>query len=338
MESAVIATYRCNARCRMCNTWQFPTARGSEVKPEIIDKIPAGQKRINLTGGEVAIRTDLMDIVAVLDKKTKRLEISTNGYFTDRLVAVGRRYPHITFRISLEGLPRTNDRQRGIKNGFARGFETGMRLRDAGVEDVGFAMVVSDQNSHDLMLLYEMCAKLGFEFATSTMHNSFYFHKFDNKVEEFGNVTCHMQDLITSMLRSKRRDLRLRVKDWGRAYINYGLLSNMLGQRRPLPCGAATDLFFVGPYGEIMACNGSAEPWIMGDLNTQSFEEIWNSEAARQAREKVANCQRNCWMVGTAVPAMRRNPLPPIKWILKNKAKVALGQKLDLSGAECKAG
>jgi MoaA/NifB/PqqE/SkfB family radical SAM enzyme len=319
----------------MCNTWQFPSKRSEEVTPAIIDKIPSNQKRINLTGGEPALRGDLIDIVSVLDSKTNRLEISTNGYYTKRLVEVGRRYPHVTFRISLEGLPTTNDRQRGIKNGFSHAFESALRLREAGVKDVGFSMVVSDQNSHDLMQLYEMSAKLGFEFATATMHNSYYFHKFDNKILDLSEVTCHMEELIRSMLRSKRRDLKLKIKDWGRAYINFGILNYMRGQQRPLPCGAATDLFFVSPFGEILSCNGSGEPWVMGDLKKDSFEAIWNSEAAQKVREKVAACRRNCWMVGTAVPAMRRKPIQPIKWILTNKLKATLGKKLNLTDANC---
>ena len=33
MEAAVIITYRCNARCHMCNTWQFPTRQEDEISP-----------------------------------------------------------------------------------------------------------------------------------------------------------------------------------------------------------------------------------------------------------------------------------------------------------------
>jgi len=80
-----------------------------------------------------------------------------------------------------------------------------------------------------------------------------------------------------------------------------------------LPCGAASDLFFLDPYGQVLACNGSAEPWTMGDLRKSSFNQIWNSREAHAVREKVRKCQRNCWMVGTAVPAMRRKPWVPAK-------------------------
>jgi len=112
----------------------------------------------------------------VLVKKTPRLEISTNGFFTRRLVEVGKKYPQVTFRVSVEGLPRLNDEVRGIKDGFDHALKSILGLLDAGVKDVGFGMVVSDRNAGELLDLYRLCSSMGIEFATCTMHNSFYFH------------------------------------------------------------------------------------------------------------------------------------------------------------------
>lgn len=330
MESAVIVTYRCNARCRMCNTWQNPSKRSEEIGPEVMAKIPSGQRRINLTGGEPALREDLSDIVDVLSKKTTRLEISTNGFFTDRLVAVGKKYPQVTFRISLEGLPKLNDDVRGIKDGFDHAMKTVLGLMDSGVRDVGFGMVVTDKNAGDLLPLYRLCSAMGIEFATSTMHNSFYFHKEDNRIEDLDYAVGAMKEFISALLQSRRRNLRLKVKDWGRAYINYGLTRFMKGEARSLRCGASNDLFFLDPSGVILACNGSEKPWVLGDLKIDSFDRIWNSDRAQEVRNLVKNCNRNCWMVGTAVPAMRRTPWVPLLWITRNKLRLNRGRDISL--------
>ena len=330
MECGIIVTYRCNARCRMCHTWKHPSDKRREIGPEVMRKIPGDQHRINLTGGEPALRDDLLEIVSVLVKKTPRLEISTNGYFTEKLVEVGREFPQVTFRISIEGLQKLNDEVRGIKNGFDHALKTVLSLLDVGVNDVGFGMVISDKNVHDLLSLYQLCSRMNIEFATSTMHNSFYFHKNDNVIEDLDSVEARMKAFITALLGSKRMNLKLKVKDFGRAYINLGLLRYMQGQERTLPCGAATDLFFLDPYGKILACNGSDEPWIMGDLTQQGFEAIWHSSEAGDIRRKVKYCEKNCWMVGTAVPAMRRSPVGPMLWIARNKLRLRRGRKVNM--------
>lgn len=47
-----------------------------------------------------------------------------------------------------------------------------------------------------------------------------------------------------------------------------------------MPCEVGTDVFFLDPYGNVMPCNGSDEPMIMGNLNEKTFDEIWNSQRA----------------------------------------------------------
>jgi len=331
MECAVITTYRCNARCQMCSAWKNPSKAEEEISPEIIDKIPSGYKRLNITGGEPLLRKDIEEIVAVLDKKTRRLEISTNGFFTERIVNIAKKYPRITVRVSIEGLPKLNDEVRGIKDGFDHGLRTILRLKDLGVRDIGFGIVISDKNVKDLLDLYHLVAAMDLEFSNSTMHNSFYFFKDDNAISDLEAVTAEMKKFIQALLRSKRKNVRMRVKDWFRAYINLGLLNYMHGKARALRCGAGTDTFFLDPYGYVLACNGSGEPWVMGDLKTSDFDQIWNSEQARLIRERVKNCSRNCWMTGTAVPAMRKKVWIPLYWVLDNKVRLALGRDLRLA-------
>ena len=323
-EACFITTYRCNARCMMCEIWKKPSRVEDEIGPDILEKLPQGLKKINISGGEPGLRKDLIEIVSVLRRKAEKLDISTNGYFTERLYEVGNRYPETAFRVSAEGLPELNDRLRGLKNGFDRALKSVIRLREAGVKDVGFGIVISDKNKDDLLDLYTLCVMMGIEFSSSTMHNSFYFNKSDNRIENIEATVERTHRFIEALLQSRRRELKLRVKDWGRAFINYGLMKHMQGEIRPIKCGAATELFFLDPYGNILACNGSAEPWIMGNLKDRSFDDIWHSREAEEVRKKVSACRRNCWMVGSARPAMRSHPWVPLLWILKNKLKLMM--------------
>lgn len=330
MECAIITTYRCNARCGMCNVWQNPSKASEEFDPEILEKIPEGIQRLNITGGEPMLRKDIEEIVRILDKKTNRLEISTNGYFYDKIEAIAGKFPNITIRTSVEGLPALNDKLRGIDNGFDRALRTILRLKRLGIKDIGFAMTISGENCHDLLDIYTLVSSLEIEFANAVAHNSFYFHKEDNVIENVEEVEEAMIKFMEALLRSPRRNFKKRVKDWFRAYLNLGLLRYVQGKERTISCGAGTDTFFLDPWGRILACNGSREPLIMGDLTTKSFDEVWNSEQAEKIREMVRDCTRNCWMTGTAVPAMRRKPWEPVKWVVQNKIRIARGQPLCL--------
>ena len=103
LNGTVIVTYRCNARCTMCNRYKKPSKPEEEIGLETIKKLPP-MYFTNITGGEPFIRTDLPELVAELRKKSDRIVISTNGFFTDRIIALCERFPDIGIRISIEGL------------------------------------------------------------------------------------------------------------------------------------------------------------------------------------------------------------------------------------------
>ena len=65
-----------------------------EITIETIKKLPP-MYFTNITGGEPFIRTDLKDIVRELYKKSDRIVISTNGFFTDRIVDLCKEFPNI---------------------------------------------------------------------------------------------------------------------------------------------------------------------------------------------------------------------------------------------------
>ena len=62
LNGTVIVTYRCNARCSMCNRYKAPSKPEEEISIETIKKLPK-MYFTNITGGEPFIRTDLKDIV-----------------------------------------------------------------------------------------------------------------------------------------------------------------------------------------------------------------------------------------------------------------------------------
>ena len=67
----------------------------------------------------------------------------------------------------------------------------------------------------------------------------------------------------------------------------------------------------------------------MGNIReADSFEELWFSEQAQKVRSMVRTCPKNCWMVGTAAPVMKKYVKHPAKWVIKNKIKSMIGRPI----------
>ena len=324
LNGTVIVTYRCNARCNMCNRYKKPSLPEEEISLDTIKKLPP-MYFTNITGGEPFVRTDLKDIVRELYKKSDRIVISTNGFFTDRILDLCKEFPQIGIRISIEGLEETNNKIRGLEDGFNRGYTTLKKLVEMGMKDVGFGMTVQDANAKDLVALYNLSNELNMEFATASLHNSFYFVEARNIIHDRPMVAKEFESLINELLKSKS------PKKWFRAYFNHGLINYIYGQKRLLPCDMAFDTFFIDPYGDVMPCNGTKDKEIMGNLNeASSWEELWNSPQAESVRKKVRCCDRNCWMIGSVSPAMHKYIWVPALWVLRHKLKFWTKQKYSM--------
>ena len=327
-DMCIITTYRCPMHCKMCDIWNNPTEKSREIRPEELEMLPK-VKFVNITGGEPFIREDLDEIVEVLFKKSPRVVISTSGWFDDRVLRLAARFPNIGIRISIEGLSQKNDELRGRQGGFDKGLRTLLTLKDMGVKDIGFGITVSNNNSHDMLALYQLSRSLGMEFATAAFHNSYYFHKYDNVITNKGEVIGNFEKLISLEFKEKH------PKSWFRAFFNNGLINYIEGNRRMLPCEAGLVNFFVDPYGEVYPCNGLEKRYweaSMGNIRqARSFNEIWQSDQAAKVRDLVRTCPKNCWMVGTASPVMKKYITSIAGWVVKNKINSLLNRPLDLS-------
>ena len=323
-NGTVIVTYRCNAKCNMCNRYKKPSLPEEEITIETIRKLPP-MYFTNITGGEPFIRGDLEEIVRELYKKSDRIVISTNGFFTDKIVDLCKKFPDIGIRISIEGLEETNNRIRGLEDGFNRDYSTLRKLVEMGMKDVGFGMTVQDANAKDLVALYNLANEMNMEFATASLHNSFYFVEGKNIIHDRSMVAQEFENLINELLKSKS------PKKWFRAYFNHGLINYIYGQKRLLPCDMAFDTFFIDPYGDVMPCNGTKDKEVMGNLNEyDTWEKLWESAQAEKVRKKVRCCSRNCWMIGSVSPAMHKYIWIPLLWVLRHKLRFWTEKKYSM--------
>jgi radical SAM protein with 4Fe4S-binding SPASM domain len=314
-------------RCKMCDIWENPTDSKREIDARDLEILP-NFKFVNITGGEPFVRRDLEDIVGVMMKKSPRIVISTSGWHTERIFRLAEKYPTIGIRVSIEGLSQKNDELRGREGSFDRGLRVLLTLKEMGIKDIGYGCTVSNHNSADMLWLYKLSRELGMEFATAAFHNSYYFHKDDNEITNKQEVIGNFHELIELLMKENS------PKSWFRAFFNLGLINYIRGNPRMLPCEAGSANFFIDPYGEVYPCNGLEERYwkeSMGNIReVGDFDALWNSEQARKVRGLVRTCPKNCWMVGTAAPVMKKYIKHPAKWVAKNKLKSLLGQPISI--------
>jgi len=324
-DVSIITTYRCQMQCKMCDIWENPSDSKREITAKELEMLP-NFKFVNITGGEPFVRRDLEDIVEVMYKKSPRIVISTSGWHTDRIIKMAERFPNIGIRVSIEGLSQKNDDLRGREGSFDRAMRLLLTLKEMGIKDIGYGCTVSNKNSEDMLWLYKLSRELGMEFATASFHNSYYFHKDDNEITNKDEVINNFRKLMEELLKDKS------PKSWYRAFFNLGLINYIREQPRMLPCEAGTANFFIEPYGDVYPCNGLEDRYwkeSMGNIrDVKTFDEIWFGEQAEKVRGLVRTCPKNCWMVGTAAPVMKKYIKHPTAWVVKNKIKSMLGRPI----------
>lgn len=125
-------TTRCNARCETCFYWQsLNDPKLKELSLEEIDALAQTMPpfpHLLLSGGEPAMRKELVQIVEIFIKRNKIITIDcpTNGLTMERTVEnveyLLDKYPDLIVTIgnSIDGLGETHDRLRGVAGNFEK--------------------------------------------------------------------------------------------------------------------------------------------------------------------------------------------------------------------------
>ena len=127
-------TYKCNARCCMCNIWKNKSK--NHISLNDIEKIFSDEiicenlESVNLTGGEPLLREDLLQVIRIIVQNCKKLKVitlNTNGYFyykyeelfdkIDRLKKEIKDFQLLVY-FSMDGLYEKHDEIRGVSGFF----------------------------------------------------------------------------------------------------------------------------------------------------------------------------------------------------------------------------
>jgi MoaA/NifB/PqqE/SkfB family radical SAM enzyme len=303
-QAIVAVTYRCNARCGMCDIWR--REHEPEVEPSFYYHLPRTLRDINLTGGEPFLRDDLEKVVAVMRERIPdvRIVISSNGLLAERIgrlaPALRRLSPRLGVRISIDGFGATHDRIRGVPGASDKAWASLDALRGAGISDLGIGFTMVGGNEDELLPLFDKALKMGLQFTSTVAHSSpIFFGDHDEQAPDATKAAAVYEELRKRQLRSWR------PKNWFRAYFTAGIRDMVRGQGRPIRCRAGRAFFYLDPYGAAYPCH--IRDWPLGNLE-EGYDRLLakNEETLRRA----ATCSANCWMTCTVAPQMRDDFFP----------------------------
>lgn len=325
IDCVLAVTYRCNSRCTMCDIWKLKDT--PELELESYKKLPASLCDINVSGGEPFLRQDIVELVKTLHETCPkaRIVISSNGYLTDpikdKMRQILKFVPNAGVGISIDGIGEMHDKIRGIPGGFNLAVAAVKALReDLGMENLRLAFTISKENVAHLSKVYDLSRELSVEFTLALAQSSEFF--FGGKQVGEGPDAKILGEQFNYIIRKELKSWR--PKRWIRAYFAKSLFEFAKTGKQALPSKAGTDFFFLDPFGNVYP--SVVHNAVMGNFHEKSFEEIWNSAEAEEARKKVKESSQDVWMICTARSAIKKHPLKVGWWIIKSKIS-ALGRK-----------
>jgi MoaA/NifB/PqqE/SkfB family radical SAM enzyme len=297
-HNAIVAvTLNCNARCTMCDIWQ--NDMHGEAGPEVFARLPASLRDVNISGGEPFLRSDLPEILAAIKSTNPRarLVISTNGFQPGKtrkmLPELLRADPALAVRVSIDGMNGTHDAIRGIPAGFQKCVDTLEMCRAAGVADLGIGFTLLERNVRELEAVHRFAETRKLQLSiTVALDSAIYFGA--------GKEAMRPRD-SHALRQAFGRVIDVQLRKWDakenfRGWFNRTLLAYHETNRRPFACDGATGFFYMDSFANVYLCHILDVK--IGNLLTQSWDELWASPAAEEARRLAASCQQ-CWLVCT---------------------------------------
>lgn len=309
----VAVTYRCNARCEVCDIWRLTPDPEEELKAIDYEWLPKSLRTVNVSGGEPFVRDDLVDVVEVIRRTCPRarIVISTNGLAPARIESMVSKMGDVAVRISVDAVGALHDRIRGVERAYARAIDTLERLAALGLRDLGLAATSSESAAGQIPRVKALADSYGVDFTSAAAHSSpIYFGSHDDERPGSARAVEEFAEIMREQLRSSK------PRDWARAYYTRGLMDYCMGRPRRFRCGAGTDFFFLDPSGFVYPCN--ILDLRMGHIKDGSFAAL-RRRSAERLREAVGKCTGQCWMVCTVAPGMRKRPLAPLAWMVGAK-------------------
>jgi MoaA/NifB/PqqE/SkfB family radical SAM enzyme len=296
----LVATYRCNEACPMCNVRSLAGKRdeiGTERMLALVGQFAElGVSGVSVTGGEPLMREDILLVVSHMKAKGLPVSMSTNGLLlaegglAGQLLATGID----SVAVSIDGAtPARHDASRGRAGAFEKslaGIENllaARRDRKAGSRPalITMAAVLSPANIGEFEDILKLAVRLGVDnVSLNPVHETRPHAGRQAPGAPFDGVA----GISAAMLDLKRR---YPILDSSAGYLK--LLDNFAaGNPLPMRCLAPYFSLYVDCYENILPCGGwFYESRFSGNLRGRSLDEVWFGEEHRKTRAALKDCR-----------------------------------------------
>jgi radical SAM protein with 4Fe4S-binding SPASM domain len=311
------STRRCNLHCAHCYTDSHDQAYPGELStPEalaMVDRLAEASVPVLLiSGGEPLRRTDLLEVAAHARGRGLRVVLSTNGsLITPETAAALARIQVSYVGISIDGRPEVHDRFRGMRGAFDASMGGIEACRDAGLK-VGLRVTLTKSNLDDLPWLFDLMEEREVPrlciYHLAPTGRGAKIQDFTPSHQETRRALDVVFDRVLSM---HQRGLEPEVLTADN-HADAAYLWMHIGRTQPeRQASVATLLRWNGGNGSgraIAAVDADGTVYAdqfwrwrpLGNVRTQSFEEIWDTRPApllqhlRDRRERLPDRCQGC--------------------------------------------
>jgi MoaA/NifB/PqqE/SkfB family radical SAM enzyme len=291
----------CNMKCEHCFYWRALNGKDDLTKEELftLSRSLGKIENLNLSGGEPFLRKEFAEICRqfITYNGVRQIYVPTNGYFTERTVKAisntleEKELDYFVVELSLDGMAEFHDTFRVARDAFKKAMETYDALAELQRSDprlrIHAISTATDRNMDEIRklttYLFDRCPQMD--------HHNLAIIRGDRKDPTLKGPSLRQYEELYQYIR------RLWApRETGRygaivePMLQWTKLETIKQETQVVPCRAGVLSAVVYANGDVGVCE-IHKP--LGNLREKSFWQIWDSEEARQLRERVA-C-KECW-------------------------------------------
>jgi len=305
----ITLSYKCNLRCKMCNIRNIKVDQ--EMTPEriiaLIDEASEwGVPEVLLLGGEPFLQKDLMRFIRYAGAKGLKTTIVTNGTLIDDSMAkIIVDSPLTQLVVSLDGArEKTHDQLRGLSGTYKRVIRA-ITMIDRHKSNNGkgrldqpliiIPITLMNDNLNEMWRYVVLANKLpvsavGFQPVVIDNANL----KFNDKSDSMWipeNRLVLLDKMVDKVITYKRkRNERQPVV--GNTFLHLEAIKKYFRgnqSQQNMKCYIGYTRVVISPDGNTSLCGES-----IGNVDLQTMKNMWNSEVAKQERNKIRKCAKPC--------------------------------------------